>query len=144
MTTPTNDGVQEVVQAKRFELVDDDGRVRGEMAVGSDGPILALFNRHEAPQWSAFVSDDGSSDLYFSDPLSRLRLSVSMGSDGTPELALNDENGDLRLSISMESDGTPNLVMRDQNGNIRLSAWLYDDGVPSIDLWDENGNAISR
>ena len=166
MTMPDSGGVQEVVRAKRFELVDDDGAVRGEMSVGSDGPILALLNRNGMEQWGASVSDRGS-DLYLSDRAGESRLSVSVNADGTPDLVMydqnrklsllvyldddgtpnltmSDQNGNSRLSVSLYDDGTPNLTMSDQNGVLRLAVWVYGSGTPSVDLWDENGNAISR
>src|SRR5262249_16335273 len=51
-----------VIQAEKFEVVDKDGRVRGELGLRSDGgPILRLFDDHGTPRVSfSPKGDEGS------------------------------------------------------------------------------------
>ena len=169
MTMPDSDGVQEVVRAKRFELVDDDGAVRGEMEIDASGsPILSLLNSNGVTQWVATVSNDGTPSLEFSDREGRTRLSVYVlsgyqGGDDTPTLRMYDQNGNSKMSVSVDrdasglrmydqnmnirlflsasDDGPPMLAMSDQNGKVRLAARLYSDGGPVIELIDESGRS---
>jgi len=68
--------VQEVVRAKRFELVDAEGRVRGALELVGVEPRLVLY-----------------------DEKSRQRAKLLLGPDGSPTLVLRDEKGNLRVIL---------------------------------------------
>ena len=139
MTTPTNDGVQEVVRAKRFELVDDDGAVRGRMEMNGGEPTLSLLNSDGLVAWSVEVSSSGMPRLYFNDENDNLRLIANLEHDGCPALEMLGEDENVRLSVGEDIDGVLRLVMNDQNGNGRIIAFISDDGTPAIELTDKDG-----
>lgn len=141
MTTPTNDGVQEVVRAKRFELVDDDGQVRGRMEISEGRPILSLLNANGVEQWRASVADDGTAGLSFSDREGNLHLFIGYESEhDTSCLDLLDAERNVRLSAWANNSGITRLAMSDQNGVKRLSVSVETNGTPNVDFWDDAGH----
>ena len=137
MTTPTNDGVQEVVRAKRFELVDDDGVVRGEMAVGYNGPALILYNSNGVAQLTASVTENGIPNLYLTDKAGNFRLTVALGDFGYGQLIMVGRDGAFRLDIRLNNEGNPRISMRDENDIERLAAWVNEDGSPYLGLREQ-------
>jgi hypothetical protein len=86
--------VQEVVRAKRFEVVDDQGRSRALLSVLPDGsPGLTLY--------------DGAG---------KQRAGLGLLPDGTPRLALHDAAGKQRAGLTVLPDGSPGLALFDAAG----------------------------
>ena len=86
--------VQDVVTAKRFELVDANGKERG----------------------SFFLRDDGSPFLVLKDTEGKKRGSFSLV-NGQPSLSLSDADGKHRGLLSLGKDGSPHLSLTDADGN---------------------------
>ena len=83
----------EVVRARRFELVDSEGKVRAALAVDEEGvPGLAL--------------SDGDGNV---------RAALILGREGIPRLNLLSKTGTVRASLGFGSDWKVQLVLTDAN-----------------------------
>ena len=147
--------VTRVVRANRFVLEDDNGKMRGELSMGTPGPVLMLLAENRAPSIVLSVTREGQS-LMLTDKNGRgASLSVS---DGRPSLMLRDENGktgvDLIASQAQRemvmyeggraqvvlnaTNDSANLFMYDENRRNRAGLAVDKDG-PRLVLMDENG-----
>lgn len=111
------EGVQQVVRAERFELVDANGTVRA--ALGSDSA--------------------GRPGLWQYDQNGTTRALLCLGDSGQPGLRLYDQNGTTRASLRLGDSGQPGLGLLDQNESIRVALVLNEFGQPMLELWDLNG-----
>ena len=102
--------VQDVVKAKRFDLVDDAGKPRASLGVmpgGAQG--LLLFDDGGKPRASLGVSPDGSPSLFLFDSATkgRLLLALTPDAEGSPGLWLYDLASTERTKkIALKADGT--------------------------------------
>ena len=109
--------VPDLVNARRFELVDAAGKVRAVLGLEPDGsPTLDLF-----------------------DPAGRMRAFLKLGPDGSPGLALCDAAQKLRARMVLPSDGRPSLELRDAAENSRATLRLTEEGSPYLALRDKAG-----
>ncbi len=83
-------GIPDVVQAKRFELLDDDGEVRA--VLGSLG--------------------NGSPHLILSDGHGRMRAAVALSKSGSPRVLLFDEEGNKTHEAPPVAEGRPLVVLK--------------------------------
>lgn len=112
--------VHDVVRAKSFQLVDDDGRTRAEMSLDFAGdPTLFMNDRDGNRRFAIAQRNDGSQHLTFSDQNSNWRLFVGEAVDGTPLLYMTDNVGNPRFSIQQDDD-IQILQFSDQDDNVRL------------------------
>lgn len=116
MTTERNNpNIPDVVQANAFQLVDDNGALRGLFTTDQSGqPYLGLYDQTDTPRLEA-------------------RL---LGAFGEPFLTLTDQNGSIRLMASLDSTGLPDLNMFDENYDLLISVSVHPDGRPSVFLRD--------
>ena len=93
--------VPQVIRAQRFELVDAQGRVRGEMSMSADGrgPGLMLSDEKGNPRAGLWLLPDGSPVLSLADEKCQPRAVFGMSSDGTPGLAMRDMGGIVRAEL---------------------------------------------
>ncbi len=88
------------IDAETVRLVDQDGRVRARLVLGSHGvPGLGLWDQ------------DG-----------QVRITLGLGADGEPSLNLLDKEGRLRASFKLGRGGTPELTLSDMDGQSVWSA----------------------
>jgi hypothetical protein len=148
-------GGADVITAEKFILVDDAGRVRGELTTGEYGPGLALYdengirraifgpglalcNENGFPQAILHVTGD-KREIGLSDANCRIRVSLSTYDDGT-SLYLHDENGKSGVGLVVGETGT-GLEVYDENGGTRIVLAVGERG-PGLYLYDEEGNRI--
>jgi len=93
-----------VLQAERFEVVDQAGKIRGALAMAANGAL----------------------GLTLLDQAGKTRVILGMMSDGTPNLALLDRAGKTRTLLGTMPNGTTVLAFLDKN---RKAIWQ----VPSSD-----------
>jgi len=108
--------VQEVVRAKRFELVDAKGAVRGVISMGEDArsPGVAFLDAKGKRRAELTTKSDGSSLLALHDKSGWVRLTLTQLTEGTAFLTLHDEENRIRVLLEVASDGNPTLVMLDK------------------------------
>lgn len=85
------DADEDVVRARRFELVDAQGRVRAEIAIDDDG-AAGLFVRDDAGRLRASVSyDEAQSAMYLWDANGHIRVGAALYSHGGAGVAVHGE-----------------------------------------------------
>ena len=94
-------GVAEVIRAERFEVVDQDGKVRAVLdTIPVTGePVLSLMAKYG--KGGAFL------DLML---------------NGEPHMVFRNKNGEDRAVLGLNSDGEPLLRFTDKNGKVIWSA----------------------
>jgi hypothetical protein len=94
---------QKVQQADKYELVDADGTVRGEMGTWNDSPYLRL---HGEAGGGVMVRTHGGavSMSMFTDSPRHPRVHVAASEDGS-EITLLDRNGHARARVALDSGG---------------------------------------
>lgn len=93
--THSSDVSHDVIRAKRFELVDDDGNVRGAFALVAERPILSL-----------------------KDAYGEMRVALCITSDGQPTLSIMDADGEQRAMLTLTENGEPRVVLSDAQGEV--------------------------
>ena len=116
--------VQEVVRAKRFELVDAEGRVRIEIGMGG------VDRRWQTP------------GVRLLDQKGNVRATLEVYPQGHPNLTLRDEKGEVRAMLALAFDDSPVIWMYDEKGKTRAVGGLGSDGSPILTLRDKEGEAI--
>ncbi len=106
------------LSARSFQLVDGDGRVRAELAMGEKGPFLAL--RDEA-------------DLD--------RLLLTQGDDATA-LFIADESGTTRIGVSQFAHGGGGFALHGPES--KGAAVLYLKGDGSLRFFDDDGTVTNE
>ena len=123
----TRSQVADVIQAKSFQVLDDDGNARAELS--------CRVVRHED-------SSDTEPRLELKDSMGHVRFSISLDYFDRPRLVMQDlENDDERLSVSLEiGRDESGLVVRDQDGIDRIKVVAQSEGGshPSLEMRDEN------
>jgi len=128
--------VQEVIRAKRFELVDAEGKTRGELSMGVYGrsPEIRFFDQKGESGALLTVDSDGRPACVLFDGKGKPRSLMSVDADGNPGLRLLNEKGKTRAGLSLDG-----LGLFDDNGKVRamLSSWTQEDGNVSLRLIDD-------
>ena len=158
----SDDGTKDVIRARSFVLVDDDGRERAELTVTEDGSARLLFRDKDGVRgpWIGFRSDgvqaltltdaDGFSylELRVNDGLPavilygdkagenrRRRAELSVDKDGAASLRLMDAAGQVVTRVTSRTDGTGDITLF-SGAKMKASIWLGDDGKARVGLFD--------
>ena len=103
-----------VVRANRFELVDSEGRVRGELSLQDGAPVFSLL-----------------------DTAGRDRLSLNHDAGGTA-LFIRDQEGVIRLGAAHFKHGGGGFALHGPDS--KGAAVLYYDESGSLSFYDTDGN----
>ncbi|HLL38167.1 MAG TPA: hypothetical protein VK357_00685 [Rubrobacteraceae bacterium] len=160
---------EDVVRAKRFELVDDNEDVRGGMEVNELGiarVFLRLPNGTGGVEMN--VEENGTTNFIMKDEQDRIRsrlsyrsLAATAGplslglvfSDGnkdraqiglssmveTPSMILTNQDGAEKVSIAVTETAGAGLTISDEQGKPRAALAIQSDGTPILYLLDEDG-----
>lgn len=119
---PLEDVDANVVRARLFELVDDEGRVRARMAPRNDADSVGLD----------FYERDGT-----------IRLAIGINLEGTSVIDLKDEAGSTRARLGVESAGVPTVLsLRNAANRLVAQIALHDEESTGLSLGDEWGNTL--
>ncbi len=132
---------QDVVRAKRFEVVDDNGKTRGVFEVVPDGKArLMLFDEDGNTRGTFAVARNGVVVGLF-DGNGKTRASLGVTPDGASSLSLSDKHQKPRMSLSLLPDGKSGMVITDGDGKARVKLAVQPDGTPVFGLGekDEDG-----
>ncbi len=148
-----NAAVPDEVKAHRFALVDGDGKDRGGLDVGKDGPSLALdFTAKNGVSLSltdmgpalSLNGNKGNALLTFTETGPMLVLRNNKGktilnsTETGPVLTLGGENG--KCGVTLQGDERRSgLGIWDKNGKNRAALSINENGLPGLHLCDENG-----
>jgi hypothetical protein len=103
-----------VVRANRFELVDSEGRVRGELSLQDGAPVFSLL-----------------------EAAGRDRLSLNHDAGGTA-LFIRDQEGVIRLGATHFKHGGGGFALHGPDS--KGAAVLYYDESGSLSFYDTDGN----
>lgn len=110
--------VDEALRASRFELVDEEGRLRGELALRDGDPVLSLFDRE-----------------------GQARLTLNHDAGGTA-LLIRDQAGVVRLGAAQFSHGGGDFALH--RAESKGAAVLYYDDSGSLTFYDHDGDSTLR
>lgn len=136
-------GVAEVVSAKKFQVVDDEGNTRAMLGMLSDGsPMLGLFDAQGNP-YAYLEAWDRYPSLWLYDEEGNISVWLS-GEKGSPHLNFSSSGsrGIPRVEIGVRGDEEPYIYFWDAQGS--PSAWIKMDaeGTPSLALFDAQGEVL--
>lgn len=106
------------VEAESFVLKDGAGKIRAELNLRKDMPVLVLYDEN-----------------------GKFRVMLDAFKDG-PGLILADENGKPRAALAVSKVG-PALILRDDNGKTRAGLDVLEN-EPELHLDDETGKTVWR
>jgi len=114
---PSTDPEAGAIRATRFELVDGEGRVRGELCFREGAPVFSLLDETGQERLS-LNHDDGGTALFIRDSGGVIRLGAAHFAHGGGGFALHgpDSNGAAVLYF----DESGSLGFYDADGNITL------------------------
>jgi hypothetical protein len=156
------EAVPEVVKARRFLLVDENGKERARLglakafsglvlssengsavalAAGNDMQALTFMGENGKQRAVLMTLKDGHAGLAVLDENEKPRARLVVDKDG-PGLNLLDENDKIRAALQLPKDG-PSLNLSDENGKQRAVLGANKDG-PILDLFDENGGVLKK
>lgn len=120
-TGATTDRVADDIRARRFTLVNEEGKRSAALLVGPDGsPNLIFYDKAQQRRVTLGVSVGATVPLLaFFDQTGLVRGMLSMVRN-TPLLALADSQGRQRLDLSVQPNGQSAVRLFDQAGVLRL------------------------
>jgi len=129
--------VAEVVRARRFELVDADGKERAVLRIAAEGtPMLVLWDNNGKVSAGLGLGPDGSPNLALVDANGKGSVLLSSSS-----LVLFDGNRRYRVTLGLTSNNAPSLSFWGEKGEARAVLSLNPDSGPSLELYDEKGKS---
>lgn len=109
---------EEVVRASRFELVDDDGKLRAGLGVlPGGGTMLTLMDDQYRDRIALMVTEQGPALVLTSD-LDQARVLVALepeGDSNVTRIEVYDETGETQFGIRVDGDGS-----------VQLAGWAAD------------------
>ncbi|MEZ4317400.1 MAG: hypothetical protein R3F61_07840 [Myxococcota bacterium] len=128
---------EKVHRAERFELVDDQGEVRGIMGTWGDNPYLRL---DDADGGGVMLLTQGGavSMSMFTDSPRHPRVHVLASEEGSA-ITLLDRNGEARARVEVDATGAVTEISRpDRASRTALAPWRPEpvEGTGLEDLWD--------
>lgn len=112
----------DVVRAKRFEVVDDEDNVQGVLGELDGGVIgLQLYDETGTTRLSIAVLNQkgGAPIVYFRDQNGTNRLQLQVDPNEVSTLVINDASGKLRAVIGTDQDGNSQLGYEAKDGSQR-------------------------
>lgn len=131
------DTAGDIITARSFVLVDDEGTERGRFGTTEDGAAqVALRDPSGADRLRMTVRNEGSPGLVFSDRSGNRRIVVGLLPDQTSTMVFADGAGSPRAVLGVSQDNRANLVFADQRGVTRAGLGVDERGVASLMLPD--------
>lgn len=132
--------VAEVIESKRFVLRDDNGHVRGVLALAPDGGTrFVLQDRDGRERLKLTLLSDGSPGVAFTDREGRSRAVLGVLPDETATLVFADRSGKTRAVLGLSPDESSTLVFADRTGETRVGLGVDTDGAAGLTYF-EPGN----
>jgi hypothetical protein len=137
---------EEVVRAKRFEVVDDEGEVRITLDAGpgDEAAVMAVQDRQGNNRAGFGILEDGSVALVLKDAEGNRRASLGIGEeagDKPPRLTIADSLGRARVEIAVMDNGNVQIALADKWGQKRALLGVTED--VALGLYDADGNLVN-
>jgi hypothetical protein len=98
-----------IIRARKFELVDEHGKVRAAIEIhrGLTGIVLVgLDGKHRVGLW---LNADGQPSIGLRDSSGRMAFMMALGHNEARMLTMADKDGHVRLALSVAPDGAPEI-----------------------------------
>jgi hypothetical protein len=128
---------EDVVRARRFELVDDQGRARAALYMEAGQPHLMLADEDGNARAVVGINSLGNTVLRFMDAGGNYRVQMTETADETG-LILSDAAG-VHLSLVIGDDGHV-IVAAAERGQNRAIGTVIPGGAVAFRLWDAEGD----
>jgi hypothetical protein len=126
-----------IIQAERFQLMDSNGRARGQFEVDSQGMArLVLAGQDGAPLVRLSANLQGKTSLQMGDEDSQRGVLVNTEPEGLQTVALYSE-GKSRLALEVQKNGDPAINLNDK-GKRLITLGLTTQGDPHLTFYGEN------
>jgi hypothetical protein len=133
------------VRAKRFILIDEDGRQRAMLGIETimDNPqapgstVLRFYDEKGQSRLSHSLAPGGSASMGIMSVDGRSKALLIGGTD-IQRIGFFDKNGSALAQLAVGADGSSNLLLRDSTG-VRAALDVEADGSPALRLYDTNG-----
>jgi hypothetical protein len=137
-------GTPTVLSARKFVLVDSQGRARLEIATPASLGTPAVGLRPDDP--GIWISDEKGNDraiivsdgLSFQDDLGEKRLDMGVNPSGEPTIRLSDAQRRLRLAMTVLAGGLPAVSLYGVGTSPRMDIAVDRSGLPGIDFVGPN------
>lgn len=139
---------EDVVRAKRFELVDDEGEVRAILGPGPDNSVgLSFLGKGTAAErTSVGINAGGSAFVDTRDATGEGGIRLGVEEEGTAVIRFRDQQGRDRCNIGYrpaEAGDGPNTIgirFADENGRGQAQLGVAPNGDANLILYDQAGN----
>ena len=128
----------EAVQAKQFELVDDDGTVRARLSMADGAPALILFDGKGLNRMQVALGNDGEPSIILTDANDVTRAQFAITTKNSPSLMLSDAKGNIRTYLDVDDQGRPAISLCDAEEATRALLWLDTGNMPGLEYYDDN------
>jgi hypothetical protein len=106
------------IRARKFELVDEHGKVRAAIEIhrGLTGIVLVgLDGKHRVGLW---LNADGQPSVGLRDSGGRMAFMMALGHNEARMLTMADKEGHVRLALSVDPHGTPEVHLISEKGEL--------------------------
>ncbi|MHC4066581.1 MAG: hypothetical protein ACYSUI_19065 [Planctomycetota bacterium] len=104
-------GIPETIQARRFELMDKTGKVRGVLGMRSTSVALSIGGQHTNANVTLAVFPDGEAGLNIIGRDGETGLLLTAAADGSASLSIHDSAGIPRANVGLAKDGSPQVLL---------------------------------
>lgn len=109
--------VSNEILARRFVLVDQDGRRRAGLGIADGAAILSLIDATGVPRAAFGAAANGAPSLTLFDDRARAAVTLRLTADRASGILLDDEAGRTRAALGLLPDGSPILALADADGS---------------------------
>ncbi len=132
MTMENGEHIPDVVRAKRFELVDDDGNPRAALGFVShdeseEMPFMALLDKEGSAKMILWLAEDGTSNIKLMGKEDSA-ISLRLDKDGNSGLSFQREGNVPNLLMNLNENG-PDLTLYGKDSSDILSVSIGDNGT---------------
>ena len=132
--------VPDVIRAKSFQLVNDDGQTRAELSLDWTGASkLVMHDQHGNTWLEMYEEHEGGARVLLNDYHGNLRLILGAGDDGVVLMMLAENHGfNNRFEMQQDWNGF-RFVFWHQGNPVHLEVRVRDDGTPSLVMSERDG-----
>ncbi|HEY2107527.1 MAG TPA: hypothetical protein VGH29_17135 [Candidatus Binataceae bacterium] len=111
-------GPRDVVEARKFVLVDTNDKAIAELGAAPGGSGLVLMDSTGKPRAALVLTKAGEPGLKLYDGAGVVRAALVVGNDGRSGLALYDAGGGNSAALAASPQGAPALLFFDRGGRV--------------------------
>ena len=130
-----------IVQARQFQLVDDQNNVLALLGSGPNGSAGLEIYKGDTPRLSLGTDETGRVSLSLRDNAGTISVRLAVDSSGSPTVfTFRDAPERVRAQILLQDDGAVGVTLTDGMGAERVNITVLADGLALVGLYDKDGN----